>query len=80
MSATSLNVVECRNCGASYWVNLPFTGVIAGGPCCFDHPVLDIERYPSERAAVRAYPAWEAARNAAMAKAVTNAEQVRYAA
>jgi len=77
-----LNMVECKACGESYWVNLDITGVIAGGPCCKDIPVLDIERFPTERAAVRAYPAWAAADLAAMlkAKAAAEANELRYAA
>lgn len=87
MSVVALAVVECKNCGSSQWGEAWIAercgGVIAAGPCCKDIPVLDIERFPTERAALRAYPAWAAADLAAMLKAKTLAESdrgLRYAA
>jgi len=38
-----LTVIECKHCGARYWHHLGHLatdGKIAGGPCCFGHPVL----------------------------------------
>ena len=61
-----MNIIECRACGAAYWsaavhMGRPVSGAIAGGPCCRGIAVLDIERYPTEKAALNAYPAWRAA-------------------
>jgi len=51
----NLAIVECRSCGSAYWVDAELaSGAIAGGPCCFGHPVLDIETYPTEKAAKKA--------------------------
>jgi len=58
-----MNIVECRACGVAYWtaarhLGKPVAGAIAGGPCCKGIDVLDIERFPTEKAAAKAYPAW----------------------
>ena len=46
-----LYLIECRHCGTRYWHelgDLADGGKIAGGPCCFGYPVLDVSRYPTE--------------------------------
>jgi len=50
-----LSIVECRTCGASYWIEGKKGGAVASGPCCFGHFVLDVERYTSEYRARKAY-------------------------
>jgi len=48
----NLAIVECRSCGAAYWVDAELaSGAIDGGPCCFGYPVLDIETHPTEKSA-----------------------------
>jgi len=54
-----MNIVECRACGAAFWTAAvhqgePVSGAIDGCPGCFGHAVLDIERFPTEKAAARA--------------------------
>ncbi len=62
----NLAIIECRTCGAAYWVEAwigdSAGGAVDGGPCCFGHEVLDIERFPSEKAAAKAMPAWDSNR------------------
>ncbi len=59
----NIAIVECRHCGAAYWVEAWIgADAIDGGPCCFGHEVLDIERFPTERAAQKEWPAWFARR------------------
>jgi len=71
VNSMSLAIVECRACGAAFWTaaehqGKPVSGAIDGGPCCFGHPVLDIERFPTEKAAARAYDEWREAELAVM--------------
>ena len=59
-----LTVVTCRHCGARYWHHLGHLaegGKIAGGPCCFGHPVLTVSMYPTEAAASAAWGKWQGA-------------------
>jgi len=83
----SLSIIECRNCGTSFWTAAvgqgeQISGAIAAGPCCKGIPVLDIEHYPTERSASKAYPAWAAADQAAMYRKMVQAgnTELRYAA
>jgi len=62
----NLNIVECRNCGKAFWFDGDYAGPIAGGPCCKGLPIMDIEQHPTERAAIKGYPAWRKARSAAL--------------
>jgi len=72
MSDIELSIVECRRCGKSFWWPAAEAMAIAGGPCCFGHEVLDVERYPTADAAARAYPAWEEERMNALAACVAD--------
>ena len=60
MSSPVLNMVECKSCGATYWFAAPHAMAIAGGPCCFGHKVIDVERFGTEREAQKVYPQWVA--------------------
>ena len=75
-----LNIVECRKCGTSYWAEVKQGGGIDAGPCCFGHPVLDIDSYPDERAAIKAHHAWAAADQAAITARLAEINTPRYAA
>ncbi len=63
-----MNIVECRHCGKAWWSDVA-GGPIDGGPCCFGHPVLDVDRHPSEKSAESAFPAWQKADAEAVRKA-----------
>ncbi len=63
MADPALAIVECRHCGKAYWSEVG-GGQIAGGPCCFGHDLLDVERFPNERAAKKAWAAWNERRMA----------------
>jgi len=61
-----LSIVECRVCGTSYWIEGKKGGAVASGPCCFGHFVLDVENYPSEYKARKAYEVMIKRREAAI--------------
>lgn len=69
MIVPDLNMVECKNCGATYWFAAPHATVIDGGPCCFGHKVIDVERFGTELEAQKVYPQWVAYQERAFEKA-----------
>jgi len=62
----TLNIMECRGCGKSFWYAWKEALVIASGPCCFGHEVLDIDRFPTARAAAKEWPSWNERRLSAL--------------
>jgi len=66
MSDLVMNIVECRHCGKAYWFEVADGGAVDGGPCCFGHPIMDIERFPTLRDAVKGYREWRKDRSAAL--------------
>lgn len=65
-SPSKLSIVECGHCGAAYWWAIDRSVVFVAGPCCFGHPVLSIERFPTEYTARQNYPAFIKARERAI--------------
>jgi len=61
-----LNLLECRSCGKAFWFETELSGAIDEGPCCKGLPILDAERFPTERAALKGYAGWRKERSAAL--------------
>ena len=67
-----LNIVECKTCGKAYWAEVKKGCLIASGPCCFGHDVLDIERFPNEHMAKSGYSAMIKKRETAIAARIAH--------